>query len=401
MSRRKSGMLATLALIASGLVALGGSTPAAAVDTVVPYCASDPAPCLDSFTYDGSPAAKALYRVVWQEQMPASGFYSWYVEKFVSGQWTSNMGSDDNAHTFSITFDFGTFNPRTFGGLGSPRTANPVIWPDASTDHHVQINASPTDMLWTTCSPTCPYTAGVNDEIHGQLFGVVNNGDWIGDTDAQHELSRGTYNFRNTMIGEATPLLGTDPKTGNPTMVFNLANSHENAAHATFYGEQHVRLPNDVLRVELGIPDPDTMTWSSLVATVSGSSDGSGTLHMTPESGHDAMRIDLTNVTFSARKVTVKAGVIKPTAPTALTGKRKTSSTGFLDWDKSLPRGARVTGYQSKCYTPGTTSIITNTWNSYTYMTVKGLKAGKHYSCRVRARSKVGYGAWSTSVGKL
>jgi hypothetical protein len=228
----------------------------------------------------------------------------------------------------------------------------------------------------------------------------VNNADWIGTTEEQHELSRGTYNFRNTEFGEAVPLLGTDA-SGNPTMAFQLANAHQGPApdFTLFHGEQHIRLPNGVLRVELGIPDPDTMTWSSLVASVSGSSTGSGTVHIHPETGHDAMRIDLTDVTFSARKVTVKVGVIKPTAPTAVTGKRKTSTTGFLDWDKSLPRGARPTSYQSKCYTPGYSSIVTN--SRYTYMTVKGLKSGKHYSCRVRAHSKVGYSAWSYSVGKL
>jgi len=397
-------MLAALALIAAGLVALGGSTPASAVDNVVPYCSDLPTPpCLVSFTRNGSKVASDQYRVEWQEQMPGSGFYSWFVEHWDGAVWQTSMGDGEYATVFTTEFDFGTFNPRTFGALGHPQGADPVVW-TPSTDHHlIQISASPIAESIGCSHPTpdttsCPYTA--DSDVPGLLYEVVNNGDWIGDTYAQHELSNGTYNFRNTDIGEATPLLGTDA-AGNPTMVFQLANAHETSTHETFYGEQHVRLPNDLLRVELGIPDPDTMIWSSLVATVSGSTTGDGTLHITPETGHDAMRIDLTNVTFSARKVTIKVGVIKPTAPTALTGKRKTSSTGFLDWTKSLPRGARVTGYQSKCYTPGTTSIITNTWNSYTYMTVKGLKAGKHYSCTVRARSKVGYGSWSTSVGKL
>jgi hypothetical protein len=353
----------------------------------------------------GAVTNPAGYRVVWQEEAPGAGNYSWYLEKDLGGgNWNSELGDSEISQTFTTEFDFGTFNPRTFGALGSPQGADPVVWNSTdSLHHHITISASPILELIGCSHPTadttkCPYTA--DGEVHGFLFGVVNNGEWIGTTEEDHERSNGTYNFRNTEFGEATPLLGTD-SAGNPTMLFQLANSHETSTHVLFYGEQHVRLPNDLLRADLGIPNPETMTWSSLVATVSGSSTGAGTVHLTPETGHDAMRIDLTGVTFSTRKVTIKVGVIKPTAPTALTGKRKTSSTGFLDWDKSLPRGARVTGYQSKCYTPGTTSIITNTWNSYTYMTVKGLKSGKHYSCRVRARSKAGYGSWSSSVGKL
>ncbi|MFL6172927.1 MAG: fibronectin type III domain-containing protein [Marmoricola sp.] len=405
MSRRTSGTLATFALIASGLVALGGSTPAAAVDNVVPYCSAPAAPpCLISFTRDTAKVNAAQYRLEWQEQMPGSGFYSWYVERWDGSFWQTAMGDGEYGHTFAMELDFGTFNPRTFGALANPETSDPVVWtPDDAAHHKILISASPISES-VGCiydppdanTPTCPTTA-IGD-IPGLLFGVVNNGDWIGDTEAQHELSNGTSNFRNTEIGEGTPLLGTD-SAGNPTMVFQLANAHQTAAHTTFVGEQHVRLPNDVLRVELGIPDPDTMTWSSLVATVSGSTTGAGTVHMTPESSHDAMRIDLTGVTFSNRKVTIKAGIIKPTAPTALTGKRKTTSTGFLDWDKSLPRGARPTSYQSKCYTPGQSSIITT--SHYTYMTVTGLKSGKHYSCTVRARSKIGYSSWSSSVGRL
>src|SRR5689334_14678395 len=104
MSRRTPGMLATLALIAAGLVALGGGTgPATAVDNVVPFCSDSGVvpPCLDSFTVDGSKPLSSLYRVEWQEQMPGSGFYSWYVEKFHDGLWQVSMGDGDYGKVFA------------------------------------------------------------------------------------------------------------------------------------------------------------------------------------------------------------------------------------------------------------------------------------------------------------
>jgi hypothetical protein len=71
----------------------------------------------------------AGYRVVWQDEQPGPGFYSWYFEKDLGGgNWTSELSDSEISQVFTTEFDFGTFDPRTFGGVGSPQGPDPVVW---------------------------------------------------------------------------------------------------------------------------------------------------------------------------------------------------------------------------------------------------------------------------------
>jgi hypothetical protein len=159
-----------------------------------------------------------------------------------------------------------------------------------------------------------------------------------------------------------------------------------------FHGFQHLRLPNAMMRDVYGIPDPDTMTSTSLVTTITG---GTSTITIRPEAGHDAMLIDLPDVTFSTRKVTVKVGHINPTAPTHLKTWRISGAKGRIYFVKSYPRGARVTGYSARCANGSTLKTATGTSAGITFT---NLGAGKPYACRVRSSSKAGYSAWSAIV---
>jgi hypothetical protein len=397
-SRRTSGILATIALIASGLAVLGTSVPpAGAAEPVIPYCLGSSAPCLDSFKHDGTDVNPDLYRIVWNEKAPGAGFYSWIFEKYDGAAWRADMGDNEIGHTFTATFAFGSFNPRIVGGQAFPEGSAPVQWFGPAGSYRVKISASPvyrvSDCYYPSGSdiPTCPSTAGPDDETHGYLSEVVNNARWFGGTEAEHQKISGFYNLRNTDIGEGSPVIDTDPVTGNQQLVFTLANAHEDAEHVTFHGFQHLRLPNRMLREVYGIPDPDTMTARSLTTVING---GVGTIVIRPDAGHAAMLIDVTGVTFSRRVVKVRLGIIVPTKPTHLVGSRH-RSTAKIYFAASQARGARPTGYLTRC-TSG--QIVKNVRTKYRVAYLRGLVVGRRYTCKSRAISKAGYGPWSTSI---
>jgi hypothetical protein len=398
-------MLATVALIASGLVALGGSTPASATvpvtDGTIAYCTASAPPCLEKFTWNGTDVDPNAYRVQWNQVQPKLGYYTWYFAKWVPDAWRTDMSgpgaSDETGNVFKVTFNFGSFNPRTFFGQGVPEGDNPVYRYYSGGAYHLTVSSSPIYRL-TGCNNnvdpvTCPTTAGsTDDEAYGYLDGGVNNASWFGETTAEHDLVDGMWELRNAEAGGGAPTITTDPVTGNSALNFTLQNVHESAAHVLFHGFQHLRLPNAMLRDVYGIPDPDTMTSTSLTTTVTGFT---GTISITPEAGHDAMRIDIPDVTFSTRNVKVKLGVIVPTAPSHLKTWRISSTSGRIYFVKSYPRGARVTGYSARCANGSTIKTATGTSAGVTF---SNLGPGKPYACRVRAKSKAGYGPWSAVV---
>ncbi len=397
MKRRTSVLLATLALLVSGLAAVSASTAPSAsaitTDDVIAYCAITPAPpCIVSFTHNGSTVDPTAYRIQWNEVQPSSGFYSWYFSKFIGASWSSDMGADETANTFAVKFDFGSFNPRTIAGLAAPRTSTAVVWSGAAPHYLVQISESP--VHWVTgCvegNPTpCPMTG--SSEAFGYLSGVANDGRWFGTSEAEHQQIAGFYTFSNTDISD-DPVITTDAITGARTMVFVIQSPHESPSHALFYGNQYLRIPNRTLHDVYGIPAPATMTAASLGATIS--SGGSGTITVTPEAGHGAMLIAVTNVTFSKRSVKVRLGTITPARPSAVKGKRLSPTRGRVTFGKSAPRGAYPTGYQLRCVSGHQVHTATGS-SSTTRFRIRGLTPGRHYTCRVRAKSHVGPGPWS------
>ncbi|HET6153430.1 MAG TPA: fibronectin type III domain-containing protein [Marmoricola sp.] len=395
MARRTSGIIASLALLVGGLAVTSSVAPAvAAPDDPVPSCTSHAAPCLVSFTRDGAAVDPSAYRVAWNEEAPGSGFYSWYFEKFQGSFWNAELGADEIGHTYAVTFDFGTFNPRTAGGLALPETSKPVSWSTSGSDHRITLRASPIyRVLGCTGEPTtCPTTATPGDETHGWLSEVVNDGRWFGESAAEHAKIAGFYNLRNTDVGSDPPVLTTNAATGDRALVFTLQNTHADSMGTVFSGFAHLRLPDAMLRDVYGVPDPDTMTSTSLLTTING---GVGTITIHPEAGHAAMLIDITGVTFSKRTLKVLLGTIVPTKPTSVRGKRRNAHTGVVRFAASHARGSRATGYVTRCSRPGSNRTA---HSKHGMAVIHRLKAGKHYTCKSRAVSKAGNSPWSSSV---
>ncbi|MFL6059826.1 MAG: hypothetical protein ACJ72E_01250 [Marmoricola sp.] len=389
--RRTRRLLVALALVGSGLTAAGASPAHAAFEDPIPLCGpAIPTPCLVSLRRDGADVSLSAYRVEWNEESPGSGFYSWFFAKFNGSSWSTDMGADETTHSFTASFDFGSFDPESIAGLAEPAGASPVTWGGTSTHHLVTITAHPVHWL-TGCTdddpPACPPTATAQNEAFGYLSGVASNGSWFENPGA---IAR-TYNLSNIDIAR-DPYIQTNAITGARAMVFTLASPHENAALETFHGFQHLRLPNKMLRDVYGIPDPDTMTASSLAATLSA---GSGTIAVRPEAGHTAMLIDVTGVTFSKRTVKVALGTIVPTRPTQLVGKRLSRTRAKVDFAPAHARGARPTGYLTRCVWHSSVKTVRT---RYSVATITHLRAGKHYTCHARALSRAGAGPWSAGV---
>lgn len=395
MARRISGILATIGLVTAGLLLLGTSTAPvanAAFEDPVPLCSAPHAPpCLVSLTRSGV-ANPAGYRVAWNQEDPTNGFYSWFVEKDISGVWRTDMGVAEEGVPFSVAMNFGAFNPRTAAAMADPAGAHPGIWSTVSGNHYVTITGSPIYRVPGCVDgdpPTCP-TTGV-DEEHGYLDTVVNNANWFGSTAAEHQLAAGLYSFRNTDLGGEAPVLLTDAITGAQTLVFTLLNSHRDLDSVTFVGEEHLRLPNAMLHDIYGIPAPDTMTASSLATSLSGTG---GSISIRPEATHRAMLIDVTGVTFSKRLVRIRLGAITPMRPGSVRAVRVNGTHGRVSYLKARPRGAYPTGYQLRCVS-GRQVRTASGGSSTTVLRIRGLTPGRHYSCRVRATSRVGPGLWS------
>jgi hypothetical protein len=178
-----------------------------------------------------------------------------------------------------------------------------------------------------------------------------------------------------------------------------MANSHQyddSGALTTFVGQARFRLPYSFLRDDFGIPDPDTLTPSSLTGSVR-KPDGStapGTFSVMQDPGGGAVYVSVSGVTFTVKQLRVKAGKIVPTKPTQVSATRTAARRGFVDFEPSKARGARPTGYAGRCVSGQ--HVVTASNDNIVRFT--GLKAGKAYDCKVRAKSEVGPGPWSDTV---
>src|SRR3954454_9160668 len=105
---RRLGILATIVLVASGFTAVTGTPAGASPGDHVPNCSlPSPPPCMLSFARDGVGIFnESQYKVVWNEEDPAHGFYSVEVQKFNGASWDPAMGAGEMGHRFTISINF-------------------------------------------------------------------------------------------------------------------------------------------------------------------------------------------------------------------------------------------------------------------------------------------------------
>ncbi len=173
-------------------------------------------------------------------------------------------------------------------------------------------------------------------------------------------------------------------------IVVRLANPHLRSDGVTpVTGSFETFIPNDVLLMDMGVPDPSSLTWGQLSVTRAGS--GSAPFALSHEPG--GIRIRLAGIGFSTPRYTIRP---KPSRPgrTRITGAAKVApNVARVNFYRPVADGgARITGYVAACrqgtgrwhYASGTSSPVR----------VGGLPRGGA-TCMVRAKNRIGQGPWS------
>jgi hypothetical protein len=396
-------LLVVLAVVLSGLSVVTAAPSAAGSVAVQRWCATSAPPCVVSATRDGNligPAGDTTYAVTWPWWGDPGGASTpddrfWQVVK--NGGY--DLGSSELGHVFAINFDLGSLNPRTVWGWANPVGSGVQRSFDAGTGHWMlTLTLRPVRRISacnaSTLPPVCPIEATAGQEVHAQLYGDVSNGSWWSDTEADRDQVNGLNSFTNVDYTYQQPDISIDGTTGAATMTIPMANAHAFAGGEVFQGFQKVRLPNRMLRELYGIPNPETMTPDSLASSVTG---GVGTIHTYQEAGDDAMHVDVTDVTFSLRRLKVRTGSIVPTRPGNVQAHRLAVHRGRLSFTAAQPRGAKVTGYEARCVAADNRSGGGAAAMSGP-LVLTGLQAGMRYFCQVRALSKAGPSRWSPEV---
>jgi hypothetical protein len=388
MTRRVALPLALLGLLSGGIAAVVFSPAEAGVPT--PQWCDDgrEAPCIVSAFREGV-------------DLHGSGTYTVFVDTYSdpveklhnTGFTVAGASAADVAATFAVTLDTGDIKPRIVSAKGlNGKTSR---WKDGGTGHWmVKVWASPAEMLETCSNPGpdyCPVTAP-DGSVQYQLNPHVDDAFWYSTNPAEADKLNGLDQFSNINLLWYPPTITTTER-GGVLMDIAMQNSHYYPVadgHGVFYGKAEIRLPNQILRELYGIPNPETMVNGSFASTST-----SGSVSSFQEAGDDAWRINLSGVTFSKQHLRLKRGTITPTRPVISRTTRASATSGRVAYQLSKPRGARVKGYDVRCVSGGG-AVVTHTKTTPTSpITIGGLTPGTSYTCKVRARSKVGPSSWS------
>jgi hypothetical protein len=221
--------------------------------------------------------------------------------------------------------------------------------------------------------------------------------DWDNwDDPVQRAAFYGVDFWTNVDTTSFPPGVTYNEDTGIAAMRLDLAAPHFETDGTTVHrGHFEARLPNAFLRENFFIPDPTTLTPAGLAVA------GGGPISTTTvgkDSASAPMEIEVTDMTFSIRKLKVRTGTVVPTRPTNLRASRVSATAARLGYALAKPRGAKVTGYQARCVSPAGVVVKARGTGNDSPLRVTGLKRGARYDCKVRATSKVGPGPWSAKV---
>jgi hypothetical protein len=278
--------------------------------------AGGPRPCIVSALRNGEPLGED-YRVIGSF---SEGKWFGIIASFhaMRGQ-MFDLGFDSLTDTWTITVDMGAVTPRVVHGRAIDTTVNRRIGQGAEGGNLVTVTGRPVTLSGQCdAANNCPEWAesptSYNQQWDGTFnFAVADFGSWSEDEQADFY---GINYFSNIAVGVVPPAMRQDEQTGEDYMYIELANRHYLEDGVTVVkGAVDIRLPDRFLREKFGIPNPGTMTDTSLTTTVGGAQGGRGTVTVRRSAADDAMEIEIRNVTFSRRVARVELGTVRPTAP--------------------------------------------------------------------------------------
>jgi hypothetical protein len=392
--RRSAALVVALSFVVPALASLPLSSPAVADSDEVGMCADGgPRPCVVSVLRNGEPAGDGWSFSARYTDQPS--YSAVFVSFNAMHDGDFDLGFDSLDDTWQVTLDLGTVVARSVRGHAQDATVERGSGTVTVTGRPVTVSGQ--------CGGNwdCPEWGDDPDP--------ENNAQWDGDFDflvselpfEETELldvSDGFDYFTNVAATSAVPEIRHDDETGSDYLWWRMANRHYYEDGTTVvHGRLEVRIPNQLLRVIYGIPNPETMTADSLDPVVTGHGNGSGTISVSQEAGADAMLVRIQDVTFSRRTAQLRLGVIVPTRPRHVVGVRSWATHALVDFDRARPRGAKVAGHQVRCL-PARGSSDPVVARGKAPVTVSNLVRGTPYDCRVRGLSKAGPGRWSGPV---
>ncbi len=373
---RARAILTTLALLGSGLAALVGTTsvtsPAAAAGER--WCSEVAAPCIVSLTVDGATRASGADVTLF----PAEEGYREMVATVSAATSTSQV--------VEVVVRTGTdFVPDRVAGRMALLDVDPRRTPSG---HEVAIRAHP--VRWAHgCDNAagwpypCPSTAQSNEIVLDADIEMLD--DRTDTTIGMYAGTNATYNG----------IFFDELRDGSRALTTELVAPHFFAGGTTpVVGLVRYRLSYRQMRLELGIPDPETLTPTSLAGSVNnGKAGGVFTTWHDPDGG--GFFIQAGGFTFSVKRLKVTPARITPARPALTKATRLAAARARLVHGVASPRGAKVTGYVARCVSPRGHRVTATAPKDAAKVVVKGLRRGTAYTCKVAATSKAGKGAWS------
>lgn len=379
------------AVLLSTALAVGALTPLAAPA----QAASCVDPVVESITRNGAPVPANRVQTICFNRDGAKGS-SWSIW---SGDWADggsgaslDLGAAARSDTYVLKLNVGKVIPRVSDAKGAGVTV--LRERDGAGNWHVTITAKPVLATGDCNTGAVPWTCSevATRQWDGYLGGgLTDYGTW--EDAAQREAFFGMDYFSNIDAGAIPPDVVRDPGSGAQMIRLELANSHFLSSPSTtvFKGNVSVVIPNAFLREVYEVDDPGSLTTGGLKPVVTGT--GSGSVSVVDTGS--ALRVDVTNLTFSQRNVKVLRGNIRPAKVTRLSADRVGAGKVKLTYDRARARGSKVRGYTITCIAKSGPKHKVTVNDRRPSTTVTGLHANTAYVCKVRARSAAGNGAWA------
>ncbi len=410
------GLLATVSLAppAVGVTSTGSSTGSTASRAGgVGDCTMDgPRPCVVSFTVDGETSNDYSYsaRTYQVEGRPE-------VSVHATRLGDSNMGTTSLTHTFSVTLDLGAITPVVVAGNARDVTVR-RSQPDG---FRVTVTGRPVVVSGQCDQSAYPWTCPEHDVVVKDPADF-NNREFVGtfslqvsDYDSRlggdgRDPLYGLDYFTNVAATSIPPGIVRDQVTGTYLLELQMGNRRFRENGALVHGRSELRIPDTFLRRAYGVPDPETMTGTSLSVAGAGPE---ATTSITRDDDGRALVVLLDDLRFpdarvpdnsvravtapsarrsSMRTVRIRAGVLTPVRPHITTARRTAQHRARIDVEGARARGARITGYQARC---ATGRVTVRSRSGAREVVVRGLRPARAYRCQVRALSKAGPSAWS------
>ena len=381
-------------LLLAGLVSSAGPASAAPGDFVPRWCSDDPTPpCLVSATLNGSAVTSSSPDWEIQQTGKLTDIGYPYFQFQVARIGSTAMTTGDH---WVLTFDTGSIEPRyTEGFSGTPVVTRTD---DGDGTWHVTYDAYPV-LTTDGCDSTADWPWPCSTTATGsqmQLYGEVQQKD---------DLDFNGFDMAQNVDGTNGIFL-EKAADGSRYLSTEVVNSHQydsdpgpGTTLTTFTGQLRFRIPYAMLKNSFDVPNPATMDAGSLSGTVT-KPDGTSapaTWLVTNDTAGKALKVDVSGFTFSRKILKVKRGVITPTVPAHVTATRTGQHRGQVAFDASAHRGAKVTGYGTRCVSTSGNHVVTAS-GSVALLDVTGLHSGTAYDCKVRALSKAGPSKWSAAA---